>query len=76
MEKKCEPADGNKGMMRRENMKSRYDMLLMNLRCGHNYYMGPTILTSVLLFSKQPLTMVTPHHTFYHKNKQSLNGRF
>ena len=70
MEKKCEPADGNKGMMRRENMKSRYDMLLMNLRLGHNNYMGPTFLTSVLLFSKQLLTVITPHHTFYHKNKQ------
>jgi hypothetical protein len=54
----------------RENMKSRYDMLLMNLRLGHNYYMGPTFLTSVLLFFKQLSTMITPHHTFYHKNKQ------
>jgi hypothetical protein len=57
----------------RENMKSRYDMLLMNLRLGHNYYMGPTFLTSVLLFSKQPSTVVTSHHTFYHKNKQPLS---
>ena len=53
-------------------MKSTYDMLLMNLWLGHNNYMGPTFLTSVLLFSKQPLTMVMPHHTFYHKNKQPL----
>jgi len=33
---------------------------------------GPTFLTSVLLFFKQPLTVVTPHHTFYHENKQPL----
>jgi len=58
----------------RENMKSRYDMLLMNLRLGHNNYMGLTFLTSILLFSKQPLTVATPHHTFYHKNKQPLMG--
>jgi hypothetical protein len=56
----------------RENMKSRYDMLLMNLRLGHNNYMGPTFLTSILLFSKQSLAVITPHHTFYHKNKQFL----
>jgi hypothetical protein len=43
MEKKCEllieKRDDEKQAV--ENMKSAYDMLLMNLRLGHNYYMVP-----------------------------------
>lgn len=44
MEKKkvnCRWKQGDDEKQVRENMKSKYDMLLMNLRLNHNYYMGP-----------------------------------